>query len=264
MRIYFHSSIIGVGKIDENSSDVTVAGLSDALTAIADLWHLRYLPSDATVWINGDHPELGVWVLTDRSTHVRIHRSISAGWARMTRSSVKFARTSEAAHTRPLATYTLDDLDLVGHDVKSTILVLHSEHSKRVQFIANSKVAYPVNGTVTFDPFTVVDLQNFTPPEHASTNPVVAADAMINGVSLMTYGAAPERAALVRDNIEAFQFDIDDSLSKNIHGQSEKISKTARHVILKITDQLTRNVHESLAEKSPKSPVEDKATGQGV
>lgn len=238
MKLYIHSSIMGLGGVHADNRDIVVEGLTSSLSDIAGLWHLKYLPSDATVWINGDHPHLGMWVLSDDSSHVRVRRSVEAGWARINRSSVRFARSAEATVNRPLATYSLDEIDIGVSDPNMTIVVSHSQSEKRLQLVANSKIAYPVNGTVRFDPFTVVDLNHYDPPEKSTTNPVLAADAMVNGVKLMTYGAEPDRVQMVKDNIEAFAFDVDDKLSERIHGANQKTMQTAQHIIVQIAQKL--------------------------
>lgn len=239
MKIYVYSSVLQIGDIDESARQTALAAMSQSLSTIAELWHLKYLPSDATVWVNADYPELGMWVLAENSTHVRVHRSLEAGWARITRQSVRLGRTADSVVKRPTATYTLSDL--LMDDVKSTILILHSQPGKRVQFNAGSETAYPVNGTVTFDPFTVVDLHKYTPPENATRNPVESADAMINGVKLMTYGASDERVELVRNDVEKFSIEVTDVMSEKIYSEAEKVNEAARALFSRIYNQLTAN-----------------------
>lgn len=248
MKLYIHSSIMGLGGVHADNRDIVVEGLTSSLSTIANLWHMKYLPSDASVWVNGDHPQLGMWVLADTSSHVRVHRSVEAGWARINRSSVRFARSAESTVSRPLATYSLAETDIGVSDPNMTILVSHSQTDKRLQLLANSKIAHPVNGVVRFDPFTVVDLNHYTAPEHATTNPVLAADAMVNGVKLMTYGADPDRVQMVKDNIESFVFDVDDKLSERIYGASQQTTKTAQHIIVQIAQKLGESLSPSPSE----------------
>lgn len=239
MKIYVYSSVLQVGTIDEDGMQSALAAMSLSLTTIAELWHLKYLPSNARVWVNADYPELGMWVLAENSTHVRVHRGLEAGWARITRQSVRIGRTADSVVKRPIATYTISDL--LMDDVKSTILIAHSQPGTKVQFNAGSETAYPVNGTVSFDPFTVIDLHRYTPPETATVNPVEAADAMINGVKLMTYGAPDERVNLVRSEIEKFSLEIDEANLSRIYGETEKINKAAKALFSQIYTQLASN-----------------------
>lgn len=243
MHVYFHSSILGASRIDKENADAVIAGLVSSMTDIASLWHMKYLPDDASVWINGDYPDLGAWVLADRSTHVRVYKTIEAGWARMNRKSVRFDRSSEmTSSANPRATFTITDPIFDGDDVSSTILVQHSQPKKRLQFIANSKIAYPVNGTVTFDPFTVIDLHHYVRDTSATTNQWEASDAMIHGTRLMTYGSSDDRRRFVQSNIEAFHFELDDKLSSLIYGETEKITLTAKHMLNKIATNIAENV----------------------
>lgn len=239
MKLYVYSSVLQVGEVDEGERQAALAAMSLSLSTIAELWHLKYLPSNATVWINADYPELGMWVLAENSTHVRVHRSLEAGWARINRQSVRLGRTAESVLKRPIATYSINEL--LMDDVKSTILIAHSQPNKQVQFNAGSETRYPENGTVTFDPFTVIDLHRYTPPETATSNPVESADAMLNGVRLMTYGASDERVELVRNDIDKFAIEIDDDKIGRIYGETEKVNRAARALFGTIYNQLTAN-----------------------
>lgn len=189
-----------------NNLNVTAAPL---ILGIAKMWRKGFLPDDATVWINADMPELGMWVLAEESTHVYYHESIIAGWARITRTSVRLGTTWKNTVNRPIKEFRVGDTGLA--DIHSTVVLNHNSATSspdRVQFVANSDIAKPVNAKVRFDPFTVVDLNYHTGPEKASTNPLVRADALLNGTRLMTYGADEDRVALVHDNVEAFCSEI--------------------------------------------------------
>lgn len=201
----FHTSL--KGQRDLNHVNATSAPL---LIAIAKMWKGGFLPDDASVWFNADYPELGMWVLAEESTHVQFHESLVDLWARINRTSVRLATTWNNTTIRPLREFRVGDTGLA--DIHSTIVV--SQHTagdtpERVRFAANSDIVKPVNGKVTFDPFTVVDLNYHKGPDEASTNPLVSADALLNGTRLMTYGAEDDQVQLVHDNLDAFCSEVD-------------------------------------------------------
>lgn len=198
MKLYLYTP--DTSKETQRSASIIL----DTISALSDKGR-PYLPPDATVWANAAHHSCGMWVLGETSTHIRLHDTITAGAARINRQCVRFGESTEKSHTDPQAIFRITDIPTATYDSpSSTIIVRHAQPDKRVAFIAGSAKGNVTNGTCHFDPFTVVDLHHYTAPEHASTNPLVAAHAMVNGVELMCQGLSEDRAQFVRDNIESF------------------------------------------------------------
>lgn len=189
------------------SNETVTHSIADTLTKISSLNRQGFLPMDATVWINGDYPDLGMWVLAERSSHVRVHRTITPGWVRLTRTQARIAATIDATSAAPSATYSINDVP-GSDDVRSTLIIAHSSSSDKVRVVANSAVVNFEGGAYSYDPWTVVDLNAYAAPENATTNPVQCAHAMLNGVKLMTFGFSDDARQMVADHIEDFSFDF--------------------------------------------------------
>lgn len=190
----------------------TVASGAAYFTAVSKMYSTGFLPPDATVWASSTDHSLSMWVLAEESTHVRVYDTINAGWARITRSSVRFGPSLDSTTRDPLKTFTLDGVPCVTDDhPSSTILVYHAQPDKRVEYVANSKIVRGVrDGRLRFDPFTVVDMRNYKAPKAATTDPVQHAHAVLNGVAVMTQGTDPDVAQFVRENMEAFAVPLDE------------------------------------------------------
>lgn len=221
-------------RADADSPLAHVA-LGESLSRVVEMHLKGFLPYDATVWINSDLPELGMWVLAEKSTHVRMHRSVYPGWFRLTRTAAKYARTSALSVNQPEATYYIGNVP--GFDeVHSTIVISHPDPTATVGIIANSNHITGHGGTYTFDPFTVVDLNHYTAPASASRNPVQQAHAMMNGVALLTYGYGDSRKEFVAENIDKYAVDFTKEhieFFRELKNREEQYAQAQAHEILK-------------------------------
>lgn len=230
-------------------SPLAHVALSESLQRVVEMHLKGYLPFDATVWLNSDLPELGMWVLAEKSTHLRMHRSVYPGWIRLTRTAAKYARTGRLTNTSPEATYYIGNVP--GFDeIHSTIVISHPDPTVTVGIIANSVHIPDHNGQYTFDPFTVIDLNHYTAPESATRNQVQQAHAMINGVALLTHGYSEGRKQFVADNIDkyAIVFGEDDiDFFRQLRSRESEYAHARAHEILgKITDATHGAVSDAL------------------
>lgn len=208
--------------------------LSESLHRVVAMHLKGYLPFDATVWINSDLPELGMWVLAEKSTHVRMLRSAYPGWVRLTRTAAKYARTSDLSTESPEVTYSIGNIP--GFDEKhSTIVIEHPDPDATVRIIANSVHVPDHDGQYTFDPFTVIDLNHYTAPKSATRNPVQHAHAMINGVALLTHGYSEARKQFVNDNIDQYAIEFaeeDIDFFRQLKSREDEYAHARAHEIL--------------------------------
>lgn len=226
------------------SNPVAVSSLSAAIHDIGDLYLDGYLTPDATVWVNADFPDIGMWVLTDRSTHIRRYTTPKPGWVRIDNSQCRFAPTCDGTRHEPVATFTLGDIPFVG-DPSSTIVVSHTDPKARVRVVAGSRIAHYTGGEFRFGPYTVVDLINYTRPEKATTSTLAAAQAMVNGSALMGYGLDTLTQQFIGDNIDSFSFELTDNdfgfLDQMRSHYTRYATEKARKLRDTITDVFTKN-----------------------
>lgn len=207
----------------------------DTITALSQEPN-RFLPPDATVWANVRHHGNGMWVLAERSTHVRLFDPVLAGAARINRTCVKFGTSTERSHTDPIAEFRIGDIPAVTSDSpSSTIVVRHAQPDRRMNFIAGSAKGDVVNGACHYDPFTVVDLAHYKAPDHATSNPVEAAHAMVNGVDLMCQGLSEDARDFVYKNLDAFCIDFDDRFESKLNRAVENKHKLTQAALRHIT-----------------------------
>lgn len=209
----------------------------------------RYLPEDATVWATVHDRSLGMWVLGEKSTHVRVHSTIDSGVCNINRSRVSFGATTRDAGREDAVNYRMPNLPQSGgKEPMSTILVDHGQPTNRVLFRAGSESVPAHNGVCKYDPFTVVDLPAYTPPDNATTRLGRTSDAMTNGINLMVQGLSAERAEYVRDNVENYLIDPHvDRTRKADEILDISAAKQCRDIIKRIGESAPAELFDGLA-----------------
>lgn len=190
------------------SADTPREAAASSFIDLSELYRMKFLNDESTVWLNAEAPEAGMWVLTDRSTYVKVYRNTYAGWLRLTRSSVRWARTFNAT-TRD-AVHVLD-IRAIPEDTNpvATIVMVHRERGTRVRVVGGSAIQNPdAHGVTTFDPFSVVDLSSYIPPDRTKpVSPYEAAHAMINGAAVMSC-TSNDGGEFIRANMDQFKVDF--------------------------------------------------------
>lgn len=150
-----------------------------------------------------------MWCLTDRSSFVKVYRSIYAGWVRLTRSNARWGRTNHAS---------VNDADMIldvrsipaANTVDATIIVSHREKDTPVSVVADGSMQHSnANGEVRSDPFTVIDLNRYKKRDYSSVSSFTRAHAMINGAAVMSC-TSTDGGQFVRDNMDTFKLEFNE------------------------------------------------------
>lgn len=197
---------------------------------ITEMYRMKFLNNDSTVWMNADAPEAGIWVLTHgKSTYVKVYRTVYAGWVRLTRSTAKWGRTAQATTQNPVPVMDIRNIP-DGSKPNATILVVHREKGQPVGVVADGSIQhFDRSGSVTFDPFTVIDLNKYTAPTDAKTSsPWEAAHAMINGAAIMSCTSSEELGEFIRENMDTFRVDFGEKHLNFLEQHHQKIEEYAK------------------------------------
>lgn len=192
----------------------TTAGESAGLLAqtffdIAELWSAGLLTDESAVWVDATAPAPALWALArGRSQYLYIHRATEPGYVRLTAGRARVARTfDDTANGRAVVDLAAKQLPVPNARV--TLAVIHRMPGRGVAVIDDSRRVTLDNGSYQKGSFTVVDVPAYTAP----SPPAEPADferthAAFNGVVLMTERLSRDDAELVRNHLDAFQFDI--------------------------------------------------------
>lgn len=207
---------------------------------ITELYRLGFLTSTSTVWMNADAPEAGMWTLTDRSSYVKVYRTVYAGWLRFTRTTARWGRTihTSAKEGSPV----LDIRDIPGDsDTHATIAVLHRDSANKLSVVADGSVQRPdATGVFNFDPFTAIDLHHYKSPENPKpASAFAAAHAMLNGAAVMGCTSA-DGGAFIKENMDIFRITVEDKHLEWVTQSMKQIEDYARLVTGHLTGQIER------------------------
>lgn len=202
--------------------DTPVGAVSDSFLKIHTLRQMQFLNESSVVWCNTDAPEIGMWILAERSTYVSVFHTLYAGWIRATRSSLRWGKT--ARETLSDSAITFLDLRHIPGDVNpATAVIMHREKGGSIEVVGDSKKQHPDSrGGFDFTPFYIVDAATWVPDQNAKEpSPYERAHAMMHGTELLTATCSEKGAEFVREHIEAFKTVYDDDaenfLSKGIN-----------------------------------------------
>ncbi|MGP9760821.1 hypothetical protein [Corynebacterium sp. AOP12-C2-36] len=239
MKLYLYTG-------DDSPASIRCIRMYLELVARMSAPESRYLPEDATVWATVHDRSLGLWVLGETSTHVRVHSTVDAGACLINRARVSFGRTTRDAAREDALHYRMTNVPMATlKDPRSTILIDHGQPDKRVGFRAGSESVPAINGTVTYDPFTVIDLPNYTAPKNATTKLHTVSDAVLNGSELMVQGLSAERAAFVKDNLDAYLIDPRVDLTQKAETSMQKAAaKQCRDIIRRVGTSVPAELYE--------------------
>lgn len=219
------------------SADTPPDAAAQNFIDIAHLYRIGFLHDESTVWINADAPEAGMWTLTDKSMFVKMFRTVYPGYVRLTRSNARWGRTMRET-TSSDSTHILDMREVHGdEDPKAAIVVVHRDASSTVGILADGSRHHLHNGSYEFDPFTVIDINNFKPGAYKTPGPYVSAHAMLNGAAIMST-TAHDGGEFVRENMGLFKTEFGKEHIEFLDNHWNKIEAYAKIQ----TERLVRNI----------------------
>lgn len=244
LTLYFHSMSLRPVPGKQFHDDVLSYSLRKTIDVITDLYIRNFFPKGSIVWVNGDMPEVGMWALTDKSSHIRTYSSPRPGWCRVTRTNVRFAQRAQDTGGKAVKTFTLNDNDML--DIPhSTIVVSYVSKDKPLKFQVDGTTKQSRNGVLRWDPFTVIDLPNHEAKGEVTTNHLELADAHQHGFELMTLGCSHERTEFAYNNYDTFKLELKDNVLRGISDESSKTSRAVDILINKISDGMHKRIVET-------------------
>lgn len=191
------------------SSNTPANAASKSFLRITELYRSGFLTKDATVWMNADAPEAGMWALTYRSSYVFVNETVRAGWYRLTRTNVRWARTLNDTSRNGDTVLDIRDVPTdVSTNANATIIALHRENGARVGVVADGSIQRPdSHGLIKFDPFTVIDLHTYSIPKDRKPSSFESAHAMLNGAAIMAC-TSPDNGEFIKSNMDLFKVDF--------------------------------------------------------
>lgn len=212
------------------SADTPPEAAAKNFIDIAELYRMKFLTKDSTVWMNAEAPEAGMWVLTHRSSFIKVYRTVHAGWLRLTRTNARWGRSLNATSRDGHVVLDIREVPTdVSASAAATIVVIHRDRNTPVGVVADGSVQRADKyNQFRFDPFTVVDLPRYTPPEtKGGPSPFEAAHAMLNGAAIMSCTSSDD-GEFIKANMDTFKVDFGERHLDFLDTQWNKIEEYAK------------------------------------
>ncbi|MFA5707532.1 hypothetical protein [Mycolicibacterium sp.] len=210
------------------------------VTQIVDLYEFGLIGPGSQVWCNLDVPN-ALWVLSDRSTFLRIVDVPTAGWVRLTHDSAVWGRVAIDTTKSPSHGFNAADMPMPvqPHDTVTVAFRNTDPAPMRAQF---GGAHHPMHDfEVSHGMMRAVDLKTGSPSRKARPGPpgqFASNHAGVRGLDLMAATTGPHMHKVIRENLEAFTTVIDASEFGRIKAAQQRISQIAEV----ITDPIVQRI----------------------
>ncbi len=210
------------------------------VTQIVDLYEFGVIGAGSEVWANLDVPN-ALWVLSDTSTFVRFVDVPSAGWVRLTRSSIVWGRVANDTSRAPSHGFSVSDMPMPVRDYDTVTVVFRNSDSARMraQFGAQHHAMHDFQ--IEHGMMRAVDLKSgsaFRTTSPAEPSQFSRNHAGVRGLDLMACSTGPHMHKVIRENLDAFTTVINTGEFGRIKAAQQKISQVAEG----ITDPIVQRI----------------------
>jgi hypothetical protein len=215
------------------------ASVSPLMTQIAELYEFGFLGPGSRVWANAEIPG-SMWVLSDRSTFVRVVDVPAAGWVRLTQSSAVWGRTA-AATTNPalaMALFSTAEMPIPLQPRDVVTLLIRNADQERMRAIYGGRPQPMEEYETTHGAMRAVDYKVGQAARKASFSAPrewEAAHAVLRGVDLMA-ATAPAMHELIRENLDAYTTTIDEQDFDRLRARHERTAQETERFLGRVLD----------------------------
>lgn len=219
MEAYLYSQHVGDSQLS----------LTDALIDLSDLTSRGVLDQRSSVWISAHSPRPDMWMLTDRSSYAYIHQSRTPGYARISKTGIRWAADWDSTISNPSVVLTAKDVAVSDEeDVTVTLIVKHRVLGESLTVInAEGKKAKLSGGYYSHGGFVVIDLPSYVPRPLPEADSYERSHAAHMGAHHILRSVPKGKRRELSKYIDAMRFTLNeedmDSL-QDVHRQMRQIS----------------------------------------
>ena len=185
-------------------------GVGIVMTQVAELWEFGLIGPGCRVWTNAEIPDC-MWVLSDKSTFLRVVNVPTAGWIRLRHGSASWGRTYAATTKESRSVFSLEESPITLGDRDFVTIALRNADSTRMKAVFDGRPQPMLDYEATHGQLRAVDLKlgGFTRKAPlGQPRELDAAQAVLRGLDLLA-ATAPDRYSAIADHLDAFTTTID-------------------------------------------------------
>lgn len=209
------------------------AGPAQVLYQIMELWEFGALGPGSRVWCNIDIPN-AMWVLSDRSSFLRIIDVPSAGWVRLAPQEVVWGRVHDDVYKNDQPRFELRGMP-IKPDTHDTVTVAFRNNDKELMRAVFS------NTTHNFTDFEIshrgrraIDFKAGGLVRKAALAEPTEFDrcyAMVRGVELMSASTGAAMHRVIRENLDAFTTTIGPEDFERMRSARQRMSQATERIV---------------------------------
>lgn len=209
------------------------AGPAQMLNQIAELWEFGVLGPGGRVWCNADIPD-AMWVLSDRSSFLRVVDVPSAGWVRLARDEVVWGRVFNDAYKDGQPRFELRDMPIAPgpHDTVTVALRNNDSEPMRAAFsgtthnLTDFEITHRGRRAIDFKVGGLV--RKTEPGEPAEFD---RCHAMVRGVELMSASTGAAMHKIIRENLDAFTAEMGAVDFERLRSARQRMSQATERIV---------------------------------
>lgn len=216
------------------------------LLDIVSLWRRGFLSESSTVWVNADHDASAFWALTDHSQFVQLISPPVPGFVRITKSSVRWARTYDDTTKSPLINIDTAKLP-AGDKTRVSVIVRHTSPVSPVTVIDGSSakvLKLDDHGIVEVGHVQVINWPTYTSRGVGQPTQYEQVNAALHGIEFLCDTVDPHSAALLRKYMDDYRVELSlDSLT-HIDGMLSQIDQYGVDLVDRLYKLLSMRVQQ--------------------
>jgi hypothetical protein len=203
------------------------------VSQLAELFEFGLIGPGSRVWANLEVPG-GMWILSDKSTFVRVVDVPVAGWVRLTRETAAWGRTHRATTESPRKLFSADELPMTLLDRDLITVALRNADPRRMRAVHTGAPQQMRDFEVVHGQMRAVDFKiggfERKAPLKAPTERDTA-HAVLRGIDLLTATEPPDAYGDIADNLDAFTVHIDVDEFERIRAVRQRAAQIAESVV---------------------------------
>ena len=209
------------------------AGPAQMLYQIMELWEFGVLGPGSRVWCNIDIPN-AMWVLSDRSSFLRVIDVPSAGWVRLSPQEVVWGRVLNDVYKSDQPRFELRGMP-IAPDPYDTVTVafrnndsepMRATFSNATHTCVDFEIAHRGRRAIDFKMGGLVRKSALAEPTEFDR-----CHAMVRGVELMSASTGAAMHAVIRENLDAFTTTIGPEDFERMRSARQRMSQATERIV---------------------------------
>lgn len=209
------------------------AGPAQMLYQIMELWEFGVLGPGSRVWCNIDIPN-AMWVLSDRSTFLRVIDVPSAGWVRLSTHELAWGRILNDVYKSDQPRFAVADMPIAAEAHDTVTIAFRNNDTDPMRATFNNTTHDFSDFEITHRGRRAVDFKVgglFRKSPLQEPSEFDRCHAMVRGVELMAASTGSAMHKVIRENLDAFTTAIGSEDFERMLSARQRMSQATERIV---------------------------------